>query len=90
MRFSIQFQASWNSQQRRDIHSMLAHRRRQWANIVPTLSERFVFAVMSLSLVRLIEVHRIIQLSRCLSFTNKHIFRHLKLEIALAIPALNE
>ena len=35
-------------------------------------------------------VHRIIQFRSCLSFTNEHIYHHLKLEIALAISALNE
>ena len=30
------------------------------------------------------------QFGRCLFFINRNIFRHLKLEIALAIPALNE
>ena len=34
--------------------------------------------------------YRIIQFLRCLFFKNKMIFCRLKLEIALAIPALNE
>ena len=35
-------------------------------------------------------VSRIIQFKKCPFFKNIHIFRHLKLEIALAIPALND
>ena len=34
--------------------------------------------------------NQIFHFGRCLFFINSHIFRHLKLEIALAIPALNE
>ena len=34
--------------------------------------------------------HEIIQYPKCLFFIGKHIFCHLKMEIALAIPALNE
>ena len=34
--------------------------------------------------------NQIFHFGRCLFFINSHIFRHLKLEIALAMPALNE
>ena len=34
-------------------------------------------------------VHHLIQLAKYQFFINKHIFRHLKLEIVLAIPVLN-
>ena len=34
--------------------------------------------------------NQIFQFGRCLFFIDRNIFRHLKLEIALAIPALNE
>ena len=34
--------------------------------------------------------NQIFQFGRCLFFLNENIFRHLKLEIALAIPALKE
>ena len=36
------------------------------------------------------EANQIFQFGRCLFFINRNIFRHLKLEIALAIPASNE
>ena len=36
------------------------------------------------------KVHQIIKYWRCLFFININIFRHLKLEIALAIPASND
>ena len=34
--------------------------------------------------------NQIFQFGRCLFFINRNVFRHLKLEIALAIPAINE
>ena len=65
------------------VGKMFAQRRRRWANIVPSLGERFVFAGWLLALVDVTILFKTLVLLNCLFI----FFIHLKMELLTQFPA---